>query len=102
MRQVLLWAALVMLSSGSALGQANGVGQLAELTASNGIPPDGFGLSVAVSGNVVVVGAPDANSNKGAVYVFVKPTTGWPFLRIYSSCIRGSWLLRNRNSGGGA
>lgn len=77
MRRALLWAALVTLSCGSALGQANGVPQLAELTASNGIPQDGFGVSVAISGNVVVVGAPDANSNKGAVYVFEKPMSGW-------------------------
>jgi hypothetical protein len=55
--------------------------QLAELTASDGTPSDSFGGAVAVSGNVVVVGAPEAtvggNNQEGAAYVFVKPAGGW-------------------------
>jgi hypothetical protein len=54
--------------------------QLAELTASNGAKGNLFGASVATSGNTVVVAAPDALNNgskTGAVYVFVKPPTGW-------------------------
>lgn len=55
--------------------------QLAELTASNGNASAFWGYSVAVSGNVVVVGSPNAmvgsNANQGAVYVFVKPVGGW-------------------------
>ena len=55
--------------------------QLAELMASDGAPTDDFGVSVAASGNTVVVGAPDAtvgsNAYEGAAYVFVKPPTGW-------------------------
>src|SRR5262249_40763906 len=38
---------------------------------------DLFGQSVAVSGDTVVVGAPGADSIRGAAYVFVKPGTGW-------------------------
>jgi hypothetical protein len=55
--------------------------QLAELTASDGTSSDSFGAAVAVSGNVVVVGAPEAtvkgNGQEGAAYVFVKPAGGW-------------------------
>jgi hypothetical protein len=55
--------------------------QLAELSASDGTRKNQFGLSIAVSGNTVVVGAPGANdgSNQGAgaVYVFTKPENGW-------------------------
>jgi len=41
-------------------------------------PPFGhFGSSVAVSGDLVVVGAPDAGGATGAAYVFVKPGGGW-------------------------
>jgi FG-GAP repeat len=36
-----------------------------------------FGTSVAVGSNVVMVGTPDDNNGAGAVYVFVKPQTGW-------------------------
>jgi hypothetical protein len=40
-----------------------------------------FGASVAVSGNTVVVGAPwttiNGDQQEGAVYVYVKPATGW-------------------------
>ena len=42
---------------------------------------DDFGGAVAVSGDVVVVGAPEAtvgsNESEGAAYVFVKPAGGW-------------------------
>jgi len=55
--------------------------QTAELTAANAIQFDSFGQSVGISGNVVVVGAPGAtvgaNQLQGAVYVFIKPATGW-------------------------
>lgn len=47
--------------------------QLAELTASDGVPGDRFGATTSVSGNTVVVGA----VYQGAAYVFVKPATGW-------------------------
>ena len=60
--------------------------QVAKLTASDGASTDEFGYSVAVDGDIIVVGAPykdyddpdnDANdvSNSGAAYVFTKPGT---------------------------
>jgi len=55
--------------------------QQAKLTASDGAEFDSLGDSVAVSGDTVVVGAPDdnvgANENQGSAYVFVKPAAGW-------------------------
>jgi len=55
--------------------------QTAKLTASDKAWYDSFGYSVAISGSVVVVGAPNANpggkSMAGAAYVFVKPVGGW-------------------------
>jgi hypothetical protein len=55
--------------------------QTAKLTASDGVVADYFGISVAISGNTIVVGAPSAtvgvNSFQGAAYVFVKPAGGW-------------------------
>jgi hypothetical protein len=36
-----------------------------------------LGASVAVSGSVLVAGAPTADSERGAAYVFVEPPTGW-------------------------
>ena len=51
--------------------------QQAKLTASDGAANDYFGLSVAISGDTVVVGAPQDDSNRGSAYVFVKPGTGW-------------------------
>jgi hypothetical protein len=54
--------------------------QLAKLTASNGAAGDSFGWSVGVSGNTVVVGAPNATVNgvrdQGAAYVF-QAASGW-------------------------
>ena len=55
--------------------------QQAELTATDGATPDYFGSSIAVSGNTVVVGAPQhtvgSNSTQGAAYVFVQSGGTW-------------------------
>ncbi len=55
--------------------------QQAELTAGDGVGGDEFGYSIAVSGNTVVVGAPEhkvgANAQQGAVYVFTMGAGGW-------------------------
>lgn len=55
--------------------------QVAKLTASDGATGDVLGSSVAISGDTIVVGAPQAkvagNAYQGAAYVFVKPTGGW-------------------------
>jgi hypothetical protein len=77
---------LALVSSAGALdhrdpGALPALAQLAELTASDGTSIDQFGLSVAVSGNTVVVGAHEAqigsNEAEGAAYIFVKPSSGW-------------------------
>jgi formylmethanofuran dehydrogenase subunit D len=50
----------------------------AKLTASDGAPGDFMGLSVGISGDTIVVGATQADSEgRGAAYVFVKPRGGW-------------------------
>jgi hypothetical protein len=52
--------------------------QLAELTPTNRAKNDWFGISIAVSGNTVVVGDFDANIEEfGTVDVFVKQVSGW-------------------------
>ena len=50
--------------------------QQAKLTASDGADGDEFGISVAVDGDTVVVGARGDDSNKGSFYVFTKPSDG--------------------------
>lgn len=37
----------------------------------------GFGLSVAISGDTIVVGAPAYDSSRGMACIFVKPPSGW-------------------------
>jgi hypothetical protein len=58
--------------------------ETAILTDSNGKIGDDFGWSFAVSGNTVLVSAPQGTKNgtscncgPGKVFVFVKPATGW-------------------------
>jgi hypothetical protein len=55
--------------------------KMATLTASDGEANDTLGWNVAISGNTVAVGAPGAtigaNSDQGAIYIFVKPVSGW-------------------------
>jgi hypothetical protein len=50
--------------------------QQARLAASDGAARDQFGLSVALSGNTALVGAP-FNTHAGAAYVFVRRGTSW-------------------------
>ena len=62
-------------------GWSGFVADPAELTASDGAASDKLGLSVGVSGDTVVGGAPQHkvgnNGLQGAAYVFVKPASGW-------------------------
>ena len=55
--------------------------QAAKLTASDGEANDNFGISVAIDGSTIVVGAhehdADGVSDAGAAYVFTKPASGW-------------------------
>jgi hypothetical protein len=55
--------------------------QQAELTSSDGAAQDEFGLSVAISGSTIVVGAPfhavGSNAQQGVAYVFVLNGTNW-------------------------
>jgi hypothetical protein len=57
-------------------------GQTAELEPSNGTRTAIFGISVSLSGDTVAVGAPEesvgTNQEQGAVYIFSKPSHGWP------------------------
>jgi hypothetical protein len=50
--------------------------QTAKLTASDSNQGE-FGLSVSVSGNAVVAGAPYRSQAAGAAYVYVEPIAGW-------------------------
>ena len=50
--------------------------ETAKLTPSDGAYGGGFGWSVAVDGDTVVVGATPEDTN-GSAYVFTKPATGW-------------------------
>jgi FG-GAP repeat len=55
--------------------------ETARLSASDALVANGFGQSVGISANTVVVGAPIANVGgqiqQGAAYVYVKPAAGW-------------------------
>ncbi|HEX6460398.1 MAG TPA: FG-GAP repeat protein [Thermoleophilaceae bacterium] len=51
--------------------------QTAALTASDAANNDFLGVSVAISGDTIVVGASGRNSSQGAVYLYEKPDTGW-------------------------
>jgi hypothetical protein len=59
----------------------------AELTASDGVSPDFFGFSVAISGSTAVVGAPlpFLPRHRGGAYVFVQSGTTWTQLKILSA-----------------
>ncbi len=70
-------AANLTLAAQPAISAAIDPSQSAKLTAANGASGNQFGISVAVSGEMVVIGAPLANDGRGAAYVFAEPGTGW-------------------------
>lgn len=55
----------------------NNVFEDAKLTASNPETDEFFGRSLDIDDSVIVVGAYGDNTNKGSVYVFEEPSTGW-------------------------
>jgi hypothetical protein len=57
-------------------GGADNWDQVAKLTASDGAADDHFGVSVAISGDTVVVGAHRGDSIQGAAYVFARDQGG--------------------------
>ncbi|TMK58090.1 MAG: hypothetical protein E6G60_16175, partial [Actinobacteria bacterium] len=57
-------------------GWGGALTETAKLTASDGAPLDWFGYSVSIAGDTIAVGAPNA-ANRGAVYVFRQPASGW-------------------------
>jgi hypothetical protein len=63
-------------------GWSGGLQQKAKLEPASGSFAAGFGVSAAISGGTVVVGAPrqsvGGNLQQGAAYVFVEPASGWP------------------------
>jgi hypothetical protein len=50
---------------------------LVKLVASDGMPSDRFGVSVAVSGDTALVGAPTEDAERGAAYVFTRVDGVW-------------------------
>ena len=65
-----------------ASGWAGALKETAKLTASDGAPFDWFGYSVSIAGDTIAIGAPVAfgapnAANRGAVYVFSRPASGW-------------------------
>ncbi|HEX3823612.1 MAG TPA: hypothetical protein VHV79_04000 [Mycobacteriales bacterium] len=48
-----------------------------DLVSADGAAVDLFGAAVAISGNTIVVGAPNHSGQAGLVYLFLKPPTGW-------------------------
>lgn len=62
------------------LGGADNWGLVKKLSATDGSASDGFGVSVAISGNTIVIGADGdnigSNTNQGSAYVFEKDAGG--------------------------
>jgi hypothetical protein len=77
------------------LRSKGGPQQVAKLMPSDGYACDGFGYSVAISGDTIVVGSPVATQS-GQAYVFVKPATGWSNMtetaKLTSSDSNAGWF----------
>lgn len=67
------WCMCAAMSTASA--QMVGV----EVVPNNGLTGILFGTSVGISGDIAAVGAAFANGNRGAVYVYARNGTAWPY-----------------------
>jgi hypothetical protein len=81
-RFVLVLCAVLLLlgSSGASPSHATGIPPDAKLTASDGSGVDGLGVSVSLSGDTALVGAPGDDApefNSGSAYVFVRSGMTW-------------------------
>ncbi len=56
---------------------SSGWGRPVKLTPNDGAAGDQFGHSVTIDGDVIVVGALEANDGKGAAYIFVRESSVW-------------------------
>jgi FG-GAP repeat len=64
---------------------AAGWQRTADLGGPDSVAGDAFGVSVAVSGNTIVVGAPSHDSKAGAAYVFKTSGQGWQTTELKGS-----------------
>jgi len=74
-------------------GWSGSLTETAKLTASDRAANDYFGVSVAISGNTVVIGAwgDDCKvADCGSAYVFVKPVSGWATTSTYDAKLTGT------------
>lgn len=79
-RLLIVFIALGLIAGGVATAEAapSTIGtKLTKLTASDGLTSDRFGISVAISGNTAVVGAPWEESQRGAAYVYRRVGQNW-------------------------
>jgi hypothetical protein len=104
-------------TSSSATGQASGptlgphsqpaaYGQLAKITALDGVDGDQFGFCTALAGKTLFASAPFAtiggNAGQGAVYVYLEPASGWSSTSAYVAKLTASDGQVDDNFGGGA
>jgi hypothetical protein len=78
--------------------------QTSELTATDGAAGDRLGLSVAISGDTVVLGAPFhivGSTASGAAYIFVKTFFGWSSTQTQNAELTASDRATNDRFGGG-
>ena len=86
-------SAYVFVKPGAGWGTPLNQTETAKLTASDGEQYHYFGRAVSVINDTIVVGATRGNginSNMGAVYVFVKPGTGWATTSLYTAKLTAS------------
>jgi hypothetical protein len=67
--------------------------QQAKLIASDGVVNDGFGSSVAISGNTAVVGASHDDGESGSAYVFTRSGISWSQQTRLTASRRGRGLF---------
>ena len=64
--------------------------QVARLHATDGVTGDEFGWGVDIDGDTAVVGVPGDDTDRGAVYVYVRTATGWVFQQKLTASVRAA------------
>ena len=72
------------------IGNGSVWSEVGMIGAPDGVPGDGFGTSIAISADLLAVGAPKHNGGRGAVHLFLRSSGSWEHVAMFANVGGGS------------
>ena len=85
-------AAVAVIAPAATASAADGavVEQIARLHATDAVTGDDYGWDVDIDGDTAVVGVPGDDTDRGAVYVYVRTAAGWAYQQKLTASVRAT------------